>query len=416
MPARLGHVGLAAQLAVGADLLRDARDFGGERTRADRPSLLTVVPMRRNSPLTGWPSISSAIFCVRSPSATALMTRATSVVGCTRSPISALIEPTLAAQPPFISRRRHALGHPPLAPDDALDAHHLAGEGFVQRHHRVELGRDRAASPPGRRPVCCFAVAGPVTAVLAATAVLAVRAVRVRRIEAQPDREVPLPRRTQRCQQAAERTVATGCPATRRPFGSGARRSIWRRVFRCRRSRMSLVLPRRIQGLVLRVRRRRPSAVPARQALRPLNRQAVDVGTPEKPASADRSHRRQAAIVGQDADGVRRKSEHARCVARGEEVVGIGVFMVDVLVPGSGLLELQGRDVTTSTNPARGPRRKSGLAPKSPEVPPATAGDPGVAGGEPSPGRPDTAWIRAFLDRPAGAVANGAADTRRSPE
>ena len=65
--------------------------------------LLTVVPMRRNSPLTGWPSISSAIFWVKSPSATALMTRATSVVGCTRSPMSALTEPTLAAQPPFIS-------------------------------------------------------------------------------------------------------------------------------------------------------------------------------------------------------------------------------------------------------------------------------------------------------------------------
>ena len=95
--------------------------------------LLTVVPMRRNSPLTGWPSISSAIFWVKSPSATALMTRATSVVGCTRSPMSALIEPTLAAQPPFISPQRDALGHPALAADDALDAHHLAGQRLVQR-------------------------------------------------------------------------------------------------------------------------------------------------------------------------------------------------------------------------------------------------------------------------------------------
>ena len=31
-------VGLAAQLAFGADLARDARDFRGERRRADRPS------------------------------------------------------------------------------------------------------------------------------------------------------------------------------------------------------------------------------------------------------------------------------------------------------------------------------------------------------------------------------------------
>ena len=61
----------------------------------------TVVPMRRNSPLTGWPSSSSAIFCVRSPPATAPSTRATSVVGCTRSPISELMEPMLSAHPPF---------------------------------------------------------------------------------------------------------------------------------------------------------------------------------------------------------------------------------------------------------------------------------------------------------------------------
>ena len=46
---------------------------------------LTVVPMRANSPLTGWPSISIAIFWLRSPSATATITRATSVVGRTRS-------------------------------------------------------------------------------------------------------------------------------------------------------------------------------------------------------------------------------------------------------------------------------------------------------------------------------------------
>ena len=63
----------------------------------------TVVPMRRNSPFTGWPSISSAIFWVRSPSATAISTRATSVVGCTRSPISELMELTLVPQPPVTS-------------------------------------------------------------------------------------------------------------------------------------------------------------------------------------------------------------------------------------------------------------------------------------------------------------------------
>ena len=43
--------------------------------------VFTVVPMRRNSPFTCWPSIVSAIFWDRSPSATASITRATSVVG-----------------------------------------------------------------------------------------------------------------------------------------------------------------------------------------------------------------------------------------------------------------------------------------------------------------------------------------------
>ncbi len=58
----------------------------------------TVVPMRRNSPLTGWPSILSAIFCERSPWATASMTRATSVVGRTRSSMSVLRAETVPAQ------------------------------------------------------------------------------------------------------------------------------------------------------------------------------------------------------------------------------------------------------------------------------------------------------------------------------
>jgi hypothetical protein len=60
----------------------------------------TVLPMRWNSPFTGWPSISSAIFCERSPSATASITRATSVVGRTRSSISELIDSTDSSQVP----------------------------------------------------------------------------------------------------------------------------------------------------------------------------------------------------------------------------------------------------------------------------------------------------------------------------
>ncbi len=67
--------------------------------------VLTVLPMRRNSPLTGRPSISSAILRVRSPWATASMTRATSMVGCTRSLMSALTETTAVRQSPSMSPR-----------------------------------------------------------------------------------------------------------------------------------------------------------------------------------------------------------------------------------------------------------------------------------------------------------------------
>ena len=62
--------------------------------------VLTVVPMRRNSPFTGWPSMVRAILRSRSPSATASSTEATSVVGRTRSSISALSDSTLEFQPP----------------------------------------------------------------------------------------------------------------------------------------------------------------------------------------------------------------------------------------------------------------------------------------------------------------------------
>ena len=60
----------------------------------------TVVPMRRNSPRTGWPAISSWIRCVRSPSATASITRATSIVGRARLSISSLTAPTFSAHEP----------------------------------------------------------------------------------------------------------------------------------------------------------------------------------------------------------------------------------------------------------------------------------------------------------------------------
>ena len=61
---------------------------------------LTVLPIAANSPLTGWPSIVSAIFWERSPLATAAMTREISVVGRTRSSIIALTDSTVSFHVP----------------------------------------------------------------------------------------------------------------------------------------------------------------------------------------------------------------------------------------------------------------------------------------------------------------------------
>ena len=56
--------------------------------------------MRANSPFIGRPSMTSGIFWVRSPSATAEMTRATSLVGRTRSSISSLTASTRVTHMP----------------------------------------------------------------------------------------------------------------------------------------------------------------------------------------------------------------------------------------------------------------------------------------------------------------------------
>ena len=61
---------------------------------------LTVVPIAENSPLTGWPSIVSAIFWLRSPVATDWMTREISIVGRTRSSIIALTDSTVSLHVP----------------------------------------------------------------------------------------------------------------------------------------------------------------------------------------------------------------------------------------------------------------------------------------------------------------------------
>ena len=62
--------------------------------------VFTVRPMRRYSPRSGRPSISSAMCWERSPSATASMTRAISAVGAARSSTRALTARAPSAHPP----------------------------------------------------------------------------------------------------------------------------------------------------------------------------------------------------------------------------------------------------------------------------------------------------------------------------
>ena len=74
-------------------------------TSAAKPSscftiALTIFAVRRNSPLSGWPSASSATVWVRSPLATAPITRAISVVGRTRSSIKWFTALTLLLHEP----------------------------------------------------------------------------------------------------------------------------------------------------------------------------------------------------------------------------------------------------------------------------------------------------------------------------
>ena len=71
---------------------------------SSRPTMeLTVFAVVRNSPLSGMPSASNATDCVRSPFATAPMTRAISVVGRTRSSISPFTASILLFHSPLAS-------------------------------------------------------------------------------------------------------------------------------------------------------------------------------------------------------------------------------------------------------------------------------------------------------------------------
>ncbi len=61
---------------------------------------LTTVAERRNSPLSGRPSASRRMLCVRSPLATAVMVRVTSAVGHSKSSMSVLTEDSISPHAP----------------------------------------------------------------------------------------------------------------------------------------------------------------------------------------------------------------------------------------------------------------------------------------------------------------------------
>ena len=79
---------------------RATRVTSAEKLPSWSTILLIVFAVRRNSPSSGRPSSSSAMLFERSPCATAPMTRATSLVGCTRSSIRELTQSTASAQKP----------------------------------------------------------------------------------------------------------------------------------------------------------------------------------------------------------------------------------------------------------------------------------------------------------------------------
>ena len=100
--------------------------------------VLTMVADRRNSPLSGRPSTSSATVCRRSPLATAAMARVTSMVGHNRSSIRVLTESSISPQAPLGQAELHALAGLAFAPDLLADALELLGHPLVGGGDLVE--------------------------------------------------------------------------------------------------------------------------------------------------------------------------------------------------------------------------------------------------------------------------------------
>jgi hypothetical protein len=99
VPVAPGHERLAAELAFGADL-RATRVTSDVNTFICSIIVFAMVAERRKSPLSGRPSTSTRTFFERSPLATAVIVRVTSVTGHSRSSISTLAEFSMAPHAP----------------------------------------------------------------------------------------------------------------------------------------------------------------------------------------------------------------------------------------------------------------------------------------------------------------------------
>ena len=96
------HLGLAAQLAFGAHFAGHARHFGGEGAEL-LDHLVDDHGGAQEFAFQSRPSTSSAMLLDRSPWATAPITRATSLVGCTRSSMRELMQAIDSRQKPRAS-------------------------------------------------------------------------------------------------------------------------------------------------------------------------------------------------------------------------------------------------------------------------------------------------------------------------
>ena len=106
--------------------------------------VLTILPMRRNSPRSGRPSISTVIACDRSPLATAPITRATSAVGWTMSSISSLTDAQLGLPAAGRAADAAALADLAFLADDDREALELVGHLLFEADDLVEQARDLA--------------------------------------------------------------------------------------------------------------------------------------------------------------------------------------------------------------------------------------------------------------------------------